>query len=478
MTMRTRRRLGGPALDMGDHAAAARFTVWKGVDALRRGDPGGDVDVMVHPDDVDLFVDAMRTWGMVRAVEGAGHRDDHVLSLLGVGPDGDLVHVDAATAFVLARPPWRTRVLDIAARVVDGSRVDADLGLPVTSPDVEAALRLLEWAHLPPLVPRTRRRRKWGRVDRALAATTPDAVARAMADLAGAAAGDAVAGLVAGPSRTGRGALRDAVAPRLQREQLGSAGVRLVTVAWSRLLAALGRAGVPRRALAGGGRIVAVVGADGAGKSTLVRTLADSLAPKVAVVTIYFGSGDGPASWYRAPLRCGRRLVGDRVSRASTGTDDDRRGGLAVLALVVWACALAVEKVQKARRAERARARGHLVLSDRFPQVQFPGANDGPLLAAWRDHPAAGRRWLARWEDERYRRALATVPDLVLSLRVDLATARTRRPFHDPEDLADRIDRIERLDFGAPTRRIDATDAPDEVRASALREVLSLAIRT
>src|SRR5207245_5117378 len=58
-----------------------------------------------------------------------------------------------------------------------------------------------------------------------------------------------------------------------------------------------------RRTLPQGGAVIAFVGADGSGKSTLVRELAAWLSPKVDVVHLYFGSGDGPASLPRQPLR-------------------------------------------------------------------------------------------------------------------------------------------------------------------------------
>ena len=58
-----------------------------------------------------------------------------------------------------------------------------------------------------------------------------------------------------------------------------------------------------RRVSPRGGIVVALVGSDGSGKSTLTRTLQSWLGWKLDVMPIYFGSGDGPAAFYRAPLR-------------------------------------------------------------------------------------------------------------------------------------------------------------------------------
>ena len=57
------------------------------------------------------------------------------------------------------------------------------------------------------------------------------------------------------------------------------------------------------------GRVVAVVGSDGSGKSTLSRALAESFADHRQVVHIYLGSGDGPSSLLRRPLNRIKRAV-------------------------------------------------------------------------------------------------------------------------------------------------------------------------
>src|SRR6185503_21305211 len=68
------------------------------------------------------------------------------------------------------------------------------------------------------------------------------------------------------------------------------------------------------RTLPQGGLTVAVVGADGAGKSTLVAELAEWLSHEIAVVCTYGGSGKGSAGLVRGVLHWGaglrRRLFG------------------------------------------------------------------------------------------------------------------------------------------------------------------------
>lgn len=463
----------------GDLDGVVRHVVWKGAAALRRGDVSGDVDVFVHPADVASFARVLGAHGFVPASEGVHHRDPHLLSLLGVDPHGGaLVHVDASTAFVVRRPPWPTRVLPVAEFMVARGRLDPALGLVVSTPADECALRLVEWACVPAVAGPSRRRGRWRRAEGALEGTTHDEVVQAMNDVLGAAAARAARSVLQQPGAASRRALRAAVEPRMQGSGVGAGRRRLARAAMARFGTPATSTGRVRRQLPGGGRIVAVIGADGAGKSTLVAMTARSLASKVAVTTAYFGSGDGPAAWYRVPLRWARRVADERIHDGSTARSAAPVAPLAPgwtvedVGRLLWACTLALEKNQKARRAARARSHGYLVLCDRYPQVQFPGGNDGPLLTAWGEHGSRLIRRLVRWERDQYDRAVRVQPDLVLHLAVDLDTAVARRPDHDPDDLRARIDRVARLDFEAPIRQVDATGSPRQVRTTVLRELL------
>lgn len=225
------------------------------------------------------------------------------------------------------------------------------------------------------------------------------------------------------------------------------------------------------------GRIVAVLGADGSGKSTLTTDLVDTLsASHRRVARLYLGSGDGPAAWYRAPLRLLRRRLApsgkNRTSPAAEPGGRRGKGGLLPAARLVWAVTLAFEKVGKTRRAERARRRGVVVICDRYPQTQFPSGNDGPLLHEWTDGRSRALRSLARWETRTYARAAAVRPDLVLKLDVPLDTALARRPGLERGYLAARIAMVRALDLGAPDLMLDASRPYDEVRAAALAAVI------
>lgn len=186
-----------------------------------------------------------------------------------------------------------------------------------------------------------------------------------------------------------------------------------------------------RRANPTGGRIIAVLGPDGSGKSTIVQTLDKWLSWKLDVYPVYFGSGDGSASLLRLPLKLMKTVLSrSKRDRADAPTESGALGleRRVSWARAVWAIVLAWEKRAKLRRAVRARNRGMIVLCDRYPQTQVLGFNDGPLLAPWLESSSRLFRWLGRWEREQYERVLSCSPDLMIKLDVPSEVAIARKP--------------------------------------------------
>jgi hypothetical protein len=213
-----------------------------------------------------------------------------------------------------------------------------------------------------------------------------------------------------------------------------------------------------------GGAIVAVIGSDGAGKSSVSGLLYSWLRPKVDVIPIYFGSGDGPSSLLRRPLKLALDLK-QRSSVPSQLDPEARRAREVSLARALWALVLAREKRSKLRTAARARERGLIVICDRYPQVQVEGVNDGPLLWRWRTSPSGLKRALARWEDEIYGLAETLVPDVVVRLLVTPETARTRRPGDDPRELEFRTQLIKNMRFDGARSGVIDVDADADLEA-------------
>jgi hypothetical protein len=215
------------------------------------------------------------------------------------------------------------------------------------------------------------------------------------------------------------------------------------------------------RTLPQGGITVAFLGADGAGKSTVTATMADWLSREIAVVTTYGGSGKGSASFARRIMqRVGalrRRLIGSARPPARPTTDAPAgvSSSPPSLARLVWIVALSRERRRRARAARRAKGLGMIVISDRFPQNQFPDGNDGPRLTHWRMRGSWVARFAARHEDATFRFVELSPPDLVVKLHVTPEIALARKPETPAEQVRRGIEVIRGLQFPPSTRVVD-----------------------
>ncbi len=221
----------------------------------------------------------------------------------------------------------------------------------------------------------------------------------------------------------------------------------------------------------GGGIVVAVLGVDGSGKSTLVRGLRTWLGQEVDVLPLYFGTGDGRPSWFLLPLKLLVPLVSLVLRRkpqgSSHGTVTGAPPGLAYsLLLGIWATVLAVEKRMKLRAAHRAASRGMVVITDRFPQNEILDFNDGPLLPRLAHVPG----WLRTFEASAYALARQLPPDLVIKLVASPELIASREPTMDPGVIRARTAAVGRLTFGTTSiAAIPASQpAADVLRAAKL----------
>jgi hypothetical protein len=288
---------------------------------------------------------------------------------------------------------------------------------------------------------------------------------RLCSELLGGRAAEAYGRLLAGGLTLDRlTRFRRAARPELDRLRI-YAPLTAVGLQWGRTLAWLA-AGLNRRyfhlaqplrrTVPTGGVLVALMGSDGSGKSTLRAELRRTLGSKVDVAEIYFGSGDGPSSLLRWPLRQVRRSVDSLRRRSRRAVPGIAREGKTMgLALAVWALVLAREKRQRLRRSWRARNRGMVVLADRYPQAQVMGFNDGPLLSHLAEHPSRLLRWVARREAAVYRWADRHPPDLVVRLLVSPEVAVARKPEMTIEEVTRRTGAVRSLSYPCGTAVVD-----------------------
>lgn len=229
-----------------------------------------------------------------------------------------------------------------------------------------------------------------------------------------------------------------------------------------------------RRVSPSGGLVVAILGCDGAGKSTTLSYIKKEFNKKLDVVSIYFGSGDGSSSILRRPMK----MVAKRVGGKGIGHAVEReyaekkkvsfKARLYLIAKVLWAVVLAKEKRSKQRHMVKARNNGLLVLTDRYPQSDIPGSSDGPLLDKYKDRNMLMKK-ISSWEQKIYKSFSINAPDLTIKLTVQTDIAIARKPEMTVEEIEKKKSIVMGMDISAYSAVID-TSRPFEITCGEVME--------
>jgi len=221
---------------------------------------------------------------------------------------------------------------------------------------------------------------------------------------------------------------------------------------------------------AGHGAIIAVVGCDGSGKSTLTGDLLTRIGQEHEAELIYLGQGSGNILiWILGIPLIGKPLGRYLKNRSKKAHDKEDKASSqdATTALVMYL--LSRWRNHKFKRMLKRSRIGVTIIADRYPQAETPGFYyDGTGLA---NAPEAGGfvRWLARRELRLYQKMASHLPDLLIRLNIDAETAHARKPDHKLAMLQDKTRVIPTLAFnGANILDLDGTAPYDEVLEAAL----------
>ncbi len=214
--------------------------------------------------------------------------------------------------------------------------------------------------------------------------------------------------------------------------------------------------------------LIAIIGCDGSGKSTVTEELLVWARDFGPAAPAHLGKQQGNAGrWFAGLPLVGswfERFIGRKTATVHSSRGNNKAPDF-LPALVMHAFTL--RRIRRFRRMMKLRQQGLIIIADRFPQLDFPSAFDGPDMSV----DAEGSRfvhWLAQREQRAFEWMTSYRPDLALRLNVDLDTACARKPDHLREALKRKIEITPRLTLnGAKIVEIDAAQPLDKVLAAA-----------
>lgn len=208
-----------------------------------------------------------------------------------------------------------------------------------------------------------------------------------------------------------------------------------------------GRLSILRKTSLQGGLIIAFVGVDGAGKSTVSNEIAKWIRQgKIECRRFYMGTGDGKTTFFNSLVKKVVRLkdkgnVSHDIDPSVTHSGRNK-GSVSLFKTPYSFLKRAVRIYQigsvqsnnkeKIIRMNRYRLNGGISVLDRWPQIEIAGQNDGPKIKMLEDC-FAYKRFIRRWiEKERSNLGIVKEikPDLVFRLNISIDTCMNRKTEH------------------------------------------------
>ena len=218
-------------------------------------------------------------------------------------------------------------------------------------------------------------------------------------------------------------------------------------------------------------RVIAVVGSDGSGKSTLSADLMAHFYDHQATALIYLGQSSGNiGNWLKRLPIIGTALGRYLEHKAKQAHKDKTSPPDTLTVIVIYL--LSLWRMHKFRRMLALSRRGTLIITDRYPQAEKAGFYfDGTGL-----DPATENTWLARKLAARelrlYQWMASHIPTLVIRLNIDVETAHARKPDHKRAMLQQKIATIPTLHFNSATIvDLNSLDPYEQVLQQALKAV-------
>ncbi len=189
-----------------------------------------------------------------------------------------------------------------------------------------------------------------------------------------------------------------------------------------------------------GGRIIAIIGADGTGKTTITQSLLTWLSWKLDTRTVYLGSGDGCKSLLRILIDKASTIRSDCTKiNMSNGNKKSSSKHISLRKYIGrnLTCLIHISHAKKNKKLLNKmniyRNMGGIAIVDRYPQVQIKGIYDGPkvetVLTDFKN--SIIKNYLIKSEMKYFKILDKVQPDIVFKLILPPELSVLRKPDHD-----------------------------------------------
>jgi thymidylate kinase len=229
-----------------------------------------------------------------------------------------------------------------------------------------------------------------------------------------------------------------------------------------------------RRRMVVGGAMIALVGGDGAGKSTLASELHEWLAKYFDTRRVHMGKPPRSCSTFAA------LAVSKVISLIGSACRDNWcvQAGASAESPALFKCLWLLRRICIARdrrrsytTARRLASNGGLVICDRYP-IPEVSLMDGPQLYRRLNGGKANRvaRFLVQTEERYYQDIMP--PELLIVLRIDPEIAVLRKPEEDAAFVRARAQEIWEIDWGKTTAHVIDASLPKAEVLSMIKSTL------
>jgi thymidylate kinase len=211
-----------------------------------------------------------------------------------------------------------------------------------------------------------------------------------------------------------------------------------------------------KKTVTAGGKMIALVGSDGSGKSTLCTELVKWLTFKIDTHYFYFGKQPFIRS-YNQKQFC---KTGFLFSNATISKYYRKLAGS------LYYLQLINKKLNMLRTGKKLLKKNSLVICDRFPQKNVAGFFDGPKLQSKKNG------WLSRLEIKKFHRFSEAGANIVFRLNISPEVAARRKPDHNIKMIEQKCTHLSSLTFGnSKVIDIDAERSFEQVLLDLKRKI-------